>query len=91
MDVTDSVSATYGMPEGIYVADVVKGSAAEQAGIVTGVVITQFDGHKVTAMADLQDLLQYYEAGTDVEVIAEVSNNGTYEEKTFTVTLGSKN
>lgn len=90
LDVTSDVADVYDKPEGIYISKVERGSAAEKAGLVPGMIITQFDGHKVTSMSDMQDLMQYYAAGTKVDVIAEVSNNGAYKEKTFEVTLDRK-
>lgn len=90
LDVTSDVADVYDKPEGIYISKVERGSAAEKAGLVPGMIITQFDGHKVTSMSDMQDLMQYYAAGAKVDVIAEVSNNGAYKEKTFEVTLDRK-
>lgn len=91
VDVSETAANMYGMPQGIYITKVEEGSAADAAGIMEGCVITQFAGHKVRSMEEMTDLMQYYAAGRQVEVIAEVSNNGTYKEQTFTVTLGYKN
>lgn len=90
VDVSSDVAKTYNMPEGVYIAQISEGSAAQQAGLVKGDIITEFDGHKVTSMETLKDRLQYYEAGTEVEVKVQRTNNGTYEEMTINVTLGSK-
>lgn len=90
LDVTSDVASVYDKPEGIYISKVERGSAAEKAGLVPGMIITQFDGHKVTSMSDMQELMQYYAAGKSVKVVAEVSNNGTYEPKTFEVVLDRK-
>ena len=90
VDVTEEVSAAYHMPEGIYIAQVSKGSAAEQAGVVRGDILCSFDGHKISSMKALDEQLQYYEAGTVVEVVVKRASNGEYAEKTISVTLGSK-
>lgn len=90
VDVSSDVAKTYNMPEGVYIAQVSEGSAAEQAGLVKGDIITEFDGHAVTSMETLKERLEYYEAGTEVEVKVQRTNNGTYEEMTINVTLGSK-
>ncbi len=90
VDVSSDVAQTYNMPEGVYVAQVSEGSAAQQAGIVKGDIITEFDGHKVASMETLKERLEYYEAGTEVEVKVQRTNNGAYEEMTINVTLGSK-
>lgn len=66
-------------------------SAAEQAGIQKGDIITAFDGKDVSSMEDLSSKLQYYKAGTTVDVTIQRSSNGQYEEQTLSVTLGKKN
>ena len=94
VDVSSSVAKTYNMPEGIYVYQVVSGSAAEKAGIAQGDIITEFDGTKIKTTADFEDQMQYYAAGQEVEVtIQRLSNeqNGQYQEQKLTVTLGRKN
>ena len=94
VDVSSSVAKTYNMSEGIYVYQVVSGSAAEKAGIAQGDIITEFDGTKIKTTADFEDQMQYYAAGQEVEVtIQRLSNeqNGQYQEQKLTVTLGRKN
>lgn len=91
MDVTSELSQTYNMPEGVYIAQVSSGSAAEKAGLVVGDIITQFDGKQITSMETLKDLLQYYEAGTTVDIVIQYADRGGYVEETISVTLGSKN
>ena len=91
VDVTSDVAKTYNMPTGVYVAQVMEGAAAEQAGIQKGDIITKFDGKDVTSMEELSFNMQYYAAGTTVDVVIERSSNGQYEEQTISVTLGKKN
>ena len=91
VDVTSDVASTYNMPTGVYVAQVMEGSAAEQAGIQKGDIITTFDGKAVASMEELSSNMQYYAAGTTVDVVIERSSNGQYEEQTISVTLGKKN
>ena len=91
VDVTSDVAKTYNMPTGVYVAQVKENSAAEQAGIQKGDIITAFDGKDVSSMEDLSSKLQYYKAGTTVDVTIQRSSNGQYEEQTLAVTLGKKN
>jgi serine protease Do len=91
VDVEDDVASTYNMPTGVYVAQVVSGSAAEQAGIRVGDIITEFDGKTITSMEGLSGTLEYYKAGTTVDVTVKRANNGEYVEQTISVTLGRKN
>ena len=86
-DVDSQVTEMYGIPEGVYVAEVTEGSAAEKAGIKQGYIITEFDGESVKSVSDLKNMLQYYKAGEKVEMKVQVSDGGGYEEQTVTVTL----
>lgn len=90
-DVTSQISEAYGMPEGIYVTQVKDGTAAAEAGIQKGDIITEFDGKKVSSMDGLRDNLQYYAAGTTVDVVIQKNQNGEWQEQTISVTLGKKN
>lgn len=90
-DVTSDVSATYDMPKGVYVAQVLENSAAESAGILKGDIIVAFEGETITTMSQLQGMLEYYAAGSTVDVTVMRQSTGNYEEKTFSVTLGAKN
>ncbi len=90
VDVSSEVAEMYNIPEGVYISQVVSGSAAESAGIEIGDILTSFDGHSISSWDELQELMQYYASGTEVEVVVERSTNDSYEEVTLTVTLGSK-
>lgn len=90
VDVTSDVASAYNMPEGIYIAQISDGSAAEEAGLQKGDILTSFEGHSVSSNDALDELLQYYAAGTKVEVVIQRANNGRYQEMSVPVTLGSK-
>lgn len=90
-DVTSQITEAYNMPEGVFVKEVVRGSAAEQYGIKAGDIITQFDGKKISLMETLQSRLAYYEGGAEVEIVIQRPSEGGYEEMTLTVVLGHKN
>lgn len=90
VDVTNDVASSYNMPIGVSVAQVVEESAADKAGIKKGYIITEFDGNKVSSMGELQALLEYYAAGTTVEIKVQYAENSEYKEKSLTVTLGKK-
>ena len=82
-----AVSKTYGIPKGIYIGEVYEGSAADRAGLRTGMIITAFDGNKVESIEALKNLLTYYAAGETVELTVKTADNGTYNEQNVTVTL----
>jgi serine protease Do len=89
-DVTEDAVNRYGMPQGAYVADVIEGSGAQNAGIRKGDIITGVDGEKITSMTALQEKLEYYEAGTTIDVEISRQNDGEYIEQTVKVTLGKR-
>jgi serine protease Do len=90
LDVSEEAASAYNMPTGIYVREVLEGSAAETAGIKKGDIITKFDGSSVASMESLQDMLQYYAAGSTVTVTVQSTQDGEYQEKDIAVTLGRK-
>ena len=88
-DVTEESAEKYNMPTGVYVAEIVKGDGAEEAGITKGNVITALNGTTVNSMEELQKELGYYESGKTVSVTIQVpENNGEWTEKTVDVKLG---
>ena len=90
LSVTKQISEAYNMPVGFYINEVYQGSAADNAGIKRGDIITAFDGEKVTSQEDLTDLMQYYAAGTTVVVTVQSGVGGIYQEREVTVVLGRK-
>lgn len=90
ISVTQEVSEAYGMPEGVYIAQVYEGTAAEAAGLQKGDIITAFDGDKITSMDTLQKELEFYAKGQTVEVTVKTAGEGGYREKTVQLTLGNK-
>lgn len=90
-DVTSELSESFGMPEGLYITMVTENSAAAQAGIQKGDVITKFDDRAVKSQEGLQDIMQYYAAGTQVEITLQTNENGEWKEKVVTATLGRRN
>ncbi len=89
-DVTSDIAQQYDMPEGVYLKSVVAGCAADKAGLKKGDILTRFDGMGVTTYDTLRERLQYYEAGETVEVTVQSPENGSYVEKTVSLTLSTK-
>ncbi len=80
----------YNVPAGVYVTEVGTGTPAEKAGLMESDIITKFDGTSVSSMSELQEQLQYYAAGEEVELTVQTKKDGAYTEETLTITLGSK-
>lgn len=66
-----------GTNNGVYVASVSEGSAAEEAGLQKGDVITKFDGKDVTKMSELQERIAQHRPGDKVQVVY-MRNKKTY-------------
>ncbi len=91
VDVDDSGSSVYDMPEGVYIREILKGGAAEKAGIPKGAIIVEFDGNSVKSTNGLTGLLEYYKKGEKVNVVVMVKNSkGEYAKKTYEVTLSGR-
>ena len=89
-DVTSDFAQQYGLPTGVYITQVEDGSAADEAGLSRGDVIISFNGRDVTSMNQIQSMMQYIKAGTDVDItVARAADD--YEETNLTVTMGSRN
>ena len=89
--VDETTSQLYSMPQGVHVSELIKGGAAEKAGIPKGCIIVKFDNIKIKDMESLTEQLEYYKAGETVEITAKVpSESGEYVEKTYEVTLSKR-
>lgn len=89
-NVTSEYTASYGMPEGIYVAEVSNGSPAQKAGLKRGYIITALNGKETKSMEQLQEKLQRCHAGDEGTITVQVADNGSYKEKSLSVTFGKK-
>ena len=91
INVTAAMAEAYGMPEGIYVAQVYAGTGAAEAGIVKGDIITGVNGMTVTTQDDLLNAMQYYAIGETIEITVMHGNpTEGYAEESRTVTLTSQ-
>lgn len=90
ISVTSEVSQAYGMPEGVYVAQVFENTAASAAGLKQGDIITKFGGDRISSMEELQKELEFYAKGDTVEVQVMTMTMNGYEEVTRQMTLGNK-
>jgi len=84
--VTPQLAQALGLkqPQGALIADVTPNSPAEKAGLKTGDVIIEYDGHPIEEMNQLPRLVAVTPVGEKVKI--KVWRDG--KEKTFTVTIG---
>ena len=80
--ITEQAAIANEVPQGVYISEVVSGSAAENAGFQEGDILTQFDG-KSLKENDLASLINQKKIGDTVSII--FWRDG--EEKTVRVTL----
>lgn len=83
-DVTETISNMYNLPLGAYITAVEEGSAADEAGLIAGDVITGADGETITTVEELNIIKNKHTAGDEIE-ITYVRNGKT---QNATVTLG---
>jgi len=70
--------------------EIQKDSPAEAAGLCVGDVIVKFEGEKISTHEDLQDMMQYYKAGSTITLTVKRLQNGQYESVDVSVTLGDR-
>ncbi len=91
ISVSKDVSEIYGIPQGVQIAELIEGGAAQKAKLPRRGIITKFDGITIDSMEDLTETLRFYEAGEKVEVVVATPDiSGEYEEKTYHVTLSGR-
>ena len=89
-NVSEEARQMYNIPAGAYVYEGTDGSAAAEAGIKQGDIITKLDKTTISSMSELLDRIQYYEAGESVDVTIKRSGDNGYQEQVVTVTLQAK-
>lgn len=90
VSVDTQTSKMYGIPEGIYLQEVIEDGPADKAGLLKGDIVKKFDGVSVSSIAELREKMDYYEAGEKVDVVFCRQEDGEYVDKTVSVTLTTK-
>jgi S1-C subfamily serine protease len=87
-DLSDGVPEEFGVTvdAGVFVSDLVPGSAADQAGVQLGDVILEVDGTSVTEPTEVADIVHDREAGEAITIVLERSG----EQVTVEATLSSR-
>lgn len=89
-NIDESAAQMYGMPRGVYVFKIVEDSAASRSDLREKDIITKFDGQSIRSMAELQEMLTYYEGGTTVTLTVQSLENGRYVERNVEITLATR-
>lgn len=96
INVTETVHEAYGLPMGVYLAQVFAQTPAEKYGLKKGDIIVSFDGEEVQTMEQLSLLLDCSEAGSSVELgvmsatYNAITGEDEYVAQTITVVLGER-
>lgn len=86
-DITTAQNKKYNMPVGVFVSEVFKGSAAEEAGIINGDIITKVNGNEVQTTESLRQRVTNKRIGTEIQVTVMRYDAGEYKEKEISVKL----
>lgn len=86
-ELDSAIFKTYNWPDGVYVYAVTKGSAAANAGIYEGDIITHVNGETVTTPNQLINAVTSHRHGTVIEITLQRTIEGSFKEFTFSVTL----
>lgn len=76
-----------GYPEGVLVVSVTSGSAADEAGLEKGDVITAFNGSMVDSVEDLKQLLAEAETGKEYKLNYKRADGSSYKAYSTNVTF----
>lgn len=88
--VTPDISMLYGMPQGVFITNVIEDTPAEEAGLHKGDIITHVEGTKITCFEELQEEMKYHAVGDTIEIQVQRNGMNGYEEKEFKVTLSER-
>ncbi len=86
-EVTEEIADYYNWPRGIYVRSFTENSAAAEAGIQVGDIITAVNGSEVLTSEDLVNKVTAHKYGTQIEVTLKRKVDGEWTEFKYTVTL----
>ncbi len=88
--ITAENASLYKLPRGIYVKEVKAGSPAENAGIISGHIITAINGKKVYSQEMYEKIVSYTPGGSEGTVTVKKLVEGEYVEETLNITFGRK-
>lgn len=86
-DISDEARSLYHIPNGVYIAEVERESAAEQAGLKRGDILSKLDGSTITSTERLSELLEYFKAGETIEAEILVADGEGYAERIVEITF----
>ncbi len=89
--ITKDYATAYNMPRGIYIKEIKSDSPAEKAGLTEGMIITKINGITINSQEGYEKIISCTRGNTEGTVTVKIRTEGTYVEKTFDITFGTKN
>ena len=90
INITQVEAQMYGMPQGVYINQVLENGAAARAGLKKGDIIVKIGDQDIKSMDELKAELEYYEAGSEVTFTVMQIRDGDYAQTRIRVVLGTK-
>ena len=90
INITEVEAQMYGMPQGVYINQVLGNAAAAKAGLKKGDIIVKIGEQDIKSMSDLKEELEYYEVGSEVTFTVMQMHDGGYAGTKIRVVLGTK-
>ena len=92
VDVTTDSADLYGMPQGVFVSEIIPESGADESDLQKGDIIVGIEGVTIQNMQGLQEQLEYYAAGETIELeIERVLEGQEYKRHIISITLTKNN
>ncbi len=89
--ITKDYATAYNMPRGIYIKEIKSDSPAEKAGLTEGMIITKINGITINSQEGYEKIISCTRGNTLGTITVKLRTEGTYVEKTFDITFGTKN
>jgi serine protease Do len=86
-DVTDDISESLGIPEGVYVTKIDEDSPAMECGMQTGDVVTMIGTNEIRKYTDFQSVIDNAHPGDETVITVQRASIGGYSEISFEVKL----
>lgn len=89
VDITETIAEKEGLPDGVYVREVIPDSPAMVAGVKTGDIIVGVEGTDVSTIANYQRQLMEFQVGESMKMEGKRRGNDGYVDIQFDITVGS--
>ena len=85
--ISETLSKSYNMPQGVYISKIIEGSGADKAGLEIGNIIVGIDDKEVKEFSDVTNYLYSKNKGDKIKLKINYISGRQYKEKIVEVTL----